>query len=952
VSRPAACLLAFLAVGAAQTPGVRFDPPSIHDSELRDLAGANLDAPGLRAAIERIYGTGRYEDIVVERDGAELVFRLTPRRFTGMRRAYGAEEPPSAVQLVNAAKLGLGEEFNDGLQRQAVANLMGLLRANGFYLAQVRPIVSPQPEHSLVDIRFDVEPGERARFAPPNIRGDGKLTDAQIRRVTGWRRFWGLAGYRPITESRVENGVERIRRLLEKKGFLSSEVSLIGLDWDAATNRATPTLDVRGGLPVDLSVEGFRIGRGRLRALVPVFQENSLDRELLNEGARNLSAYLESQGYFSSNVFFDRNREQGREQVRYTVERGPRSKVEAVEISGNRYFDRRTIAERMEVVPATLVRYRRGRYSEKLLERDREAILALYRSNGFLDATVDTSVAMGTSADDSHRVVSVRIEEGAQSTVGVVAIEGVADEDKRFIADLMQSKPGQPYSETQLATDRDAVLNAFFNLGYADAALEWSAAPGALAGTIDVKLEARPGRRQFVRDVVLTGFDSTDRKLIENRLLLKKGEPLSLVDLLESQKRLYDLGIFSRVDEAILNPEGAEVSKVVVFDLEEARKYSLSVGLGAQVGRIGGGVESFDAPAGATGFSPRLSLAVTRNNFLGQGQSLSTQGRLSNIQQRIQITNLAPRFRDRETLSLATSLLYDRSNDVRTFSARRAEAAIQLSERLSGGRTLQGRFALRRVSIDEDTLKIQPQLIPLLAQPVRLGIFSTTFFQDRRDDPINSRKGSYSSIDVGIATKYLGSESNFARMIGRNSTYYRVSRDMTFARTVSFGVQERLLGGPLRDVPLPERFYAGGAANHRGFPENQAGPRDTTTGFPVGGKALLIFGHELRYPLLGDNLGGVLFHDMGNVYSRIGDISFRFRQRDLADFNYMVQSVGFGLRYRTPIGPIRVDLAFSPNSPRFFGFEGTREQLLFGQGSKTVQRISRFQFHFSLGQAF
>ncbi|MDX2179473.1 MAG: BamA/TamA family outer membrane protein [Bryobacteraceae bacterium] len=952
MSRPAACLLLFLATGAAQTAGVRFDPPSIHDSELRDLAGPILDAPGIRAAIERIYATGRYEDIVVERDGADLVFRLTPRWFTGMRRAYGAEEPPSAVQLVNAAKLGLGEEFGEARLQQAVANLVGLLRSNGFYTARVLPQVARRPEYSLADVRFDIEPGERARFAPPNIRGDGKLTDAQIRRATGWQRFWGLAGYRAITESRVENGVERIRRLLEKKGFLNSQVSLIGLDWDAASNRATPALDVRGGLPVDLSVEGFRIGRGRLRSLVPVFQENSLDRELLNEGARNIAAYLESQGYFSANVFFDRNREQGREQVRYTVERGPRSKVEAVEITGNRYFDRRTLAERMEVVPATWIRYRRGRYSEKLLERDREAILALYRSNGFLDAKVETSVSMGSSADDSHRVVSVRIDEGEQSTVGSVTIEGVADEDKAFIADLMQSKPGQPYSETQLAADRDAVLNAFFNLGYAGAALEWSAAPGSAPKTVDVKLEAKPGRRQFVRDVVLTGFAATDRKLIESRLLLKKGEPLSLVDLLESQKRLYDLGIFARVDEAIVNPEGEEVSKVVIFDLEEARKYSLTVGLGAQVGRIGGGVESFDAPAGATGFSPRLSLAVTRNNFLGQGQSLSTQGRLSNIQQRIQITNLAPRFRDRETLSLAMSLLYDRSNDVRTFSARRAEAAIQLSERLSGGRTLQGRFALRRVSIDEGSLKIEPQMIPLLAQPVRLGIFSTTFFQDRRDDPINSRKGSYSSIDLGIASEYLGSQSDFARMIGRNSTYHRLGGEVVFARTVSFGVQERLAGGPAGDVPLPERFFAGGAANHRGFPENQAGPRDTTTGFPIGGKALLIFGHELRYPLLGDNLGGVLFHDMGNVFSRIGDVSFRFRQRDLEDFNYMVQSVGFGLRYRTPIGPIRIDLAFSPNSPRFFGFQGTREQLLFGQGTQTVQRINRFQFHFSLGQAF
>jgi outer membrane translocation and assembly module TamA len=115
---------------------------------------------------------------------------------------------------------------------------------------------------------------------------------------------------------------------------------------------------------------------------------------------------------------------------------------------------------------------------------------------------------------------------------------------------------------------------------------------------------------------------------------------------------------------------------------------------------------------------------------------------------------------------------------------------------------------------------------------------------------------------------------------------------------------------------------------------------------------VLINNAEIRFPLLGENLGGVLFHDAGNVYSSLGNISLRPRQRGLADFDYMVHATGFGIRYRTPIGPVRLDLAYSVNSPRFFGFTGTREELLFGGGRQVEQRISRFQFHFSLGQTF
>jgi outer membrane protein assembly factor BamA len=261
---------------------------------------------------------------------------------------------------------------------------------------------------------------------------------------------------------------------------------------------------------------------------------------------------------------------------------------------------------------------------------------------------------------------------------------------------------------------------------------------------------------------------------------------------------------------------------------------------------------------------------------------------------------------------------------------------------------VQYRFTYRRVNISD--LVITRALIPLLSQPERVGQISVTFIQDRRDDPINSHTGMYNTVDVGMALKQLGSQTVFTRLLMRNSTYYRLSRDVVLARTLQFGWIERLAGSP--EIPLAERFFAGGASSDRAFPDNQAGPRDLTTGFPLGGNALLMHSTELRFPLIGDNLGGVLFHDMGNVFSSVTAINARFSQHGLQDFDYMVHGIGFGIRYRTPIGPLRADFSLSPNSPRFFGFQGTFDQLLAGQGQAVNQRISIFQFHFSLGQTF
>src|SRR6185437_616350 len=176
-----------------------------------------------------------------------------------------------------------------------------------------------------------------------------------------------------------------------------------------------------------------------------------------------------------------------------------------------------------------------------------------------------------------------------------------------------------------------------------------------------------------------------------------------------------------------------------------------------------------------------------------------------------------------------------------------------------------------------NSVKITPELIPVLSQPVRVCIVSASFIQDRRDDPTDAHQGYYNTIDAAIALPSLfGSQTSFTRVLARNSTYYRIGHDMVFARTTNFGYIQRLAGVP--DIPLPERFFSGGAYSNRAFPDNQAGSRDVTTGFPLGGSALLMNSLELRFPLIGDNISGVLFHDAGNVYDSIRKISFRFRQ--------------------------------------------------------------------------
>ena len=198
------------------------------------------------------------------------------------------------------------------------------------------------------------------------------------------------------------------------------------------------------------------------------------------------------------------------------------------------------------------------------------------------------------------------------------------------------------------------------------------------------------------------------------------------------------------------------------------------------------------------------------------------------MEQRALINYTAPRVGGNDKLTLSFTVLYDDSKDVRTFTAQREEGSVQLSERLSKSFTFLYRYTYRHVTVDSSTLKISPYLIPLFSQPDRVGELAWSMVEDRRDDPIETHKGIYNTIDISAAPRALGSEITFGRFLGRNATYHPLGKKFVLARATSFGIVHpwQNVSDPLTAIPLPEHFFSGGATSERGFPDLQAGPRD------------------------------------------------------------------------------------------------------------------------------
>jgi outer membrane protein insertion porin family len=941
--------------------------------------GMPLRGEDVAHAIDGLFATGRFENIVVEAEplpnGIVVRFNLQLAQFVGgIAVAGGSPSPPNRAQIEAATQLMLGTPFHDADVTAAVESITRLLQANGLYEAGVTPLVVHDDNAQQVYVTFKIDPGKRAKYAMPAIHGDAKLSDNTILRVTGWRipliHWW-----RKVTNSRTHEGVQALLRNYAKKGHYRADAEITDLDYDPERRRLHPDLLIDPGPRVKITALEAKVSQRVLKRYVPVFQQGTVDNDLLIEGRRNLADYFQSKGYYDVDVQFRvQAPESDTEQIEYVISRGERYKLVKLSITGSNYFDRGTLRERMFLAPASLFS-RHGSYSEAFVRKDEENISLLYRASGFRDAKITSSIERNYRGKPGDIALTLHIDEGPQWFVDHLEMNGPATARLPELQKLIVSAADEPFSDVALSMDRENILTYYYSHGYPAASFNATSHPDAASHRVDVVYTIAEGDPQYVRDILISGLKTTRRKMATKKLTVKPGDPLSPIALTNIQKALYDYGIFSRVDEAIENPSGDTAYKHVLYNFEEADRYSLSLGFGAQVAQIGSpSPTSLGNPAGSTGFSPMGSLTLSRLNFLGLGQMITARAVYSNIEKRDSLSYLQPRFRNDQGRNIIYTLLYDQTLDVRTFASKREEASVQLSQQFTKAVTGLFGFAYRQVSVSDVIIPVL--LIPQLVQPVRIGMLSANLIQDRRDNSGDPHRGMYNTVNFGLAAREFGSQREFGRLLVRNATYYQLSKNLVLARQTQFGLIEPFsppagLSGQ-ESIPLPERFFSGGADSLRGFGFNEAGPRDTgapvtpggpsspPTGFPLGGNALFINNIELRFPLIGHNLQGVLFHDLGNVYTNLRDISFRYHQRDLQDFDYAVQDAGFGIRYKTPVGPVRLDFAYALNPPSFIGFNGTPLQLLqcgpnaapVGACQPVQQNTGHFQFFFSIGQTF
>jgi outer membrane protein insertion porin family len=932
--------------------------PDLSRRAVADLLSQPENAPyhqeEVDRSVEALKKTGKYTNVKAlvtpEANGLRVLFVLQPAYYFGIFSFPSAVGPFSYTRLLQAANYPRQEPYTSERVDEATSNLLEFFHQTGYFQATVEPELQKDERHGVVNVLFDVKLRRRSKFGKVTIGG---LSPEETARLQGKlhsirARIRGayLKPGKPYTSKKVQAAIKFLQAEMGKQHYLAARVQLVAAKYNPATNRADVDFHITRNEQINIRIAGARVRQGTQKKLIPMYQENSVDPDLVQEGAQNLTSYFQAKGFFDAKVESKITTADSASNIIYQVTKGRRGKVTGISFHGNQKVDEDDLEKLVTINKANrFLWFSHGKFSEKLMRKSVKNIQGFYQSRGFSQVTVVPRVVN----KDGKLQAIFQIQEGPQDVVDALTVEGNHSIDvAQFAPKGLNLEAGKPYSQLLLSRDRDQIMATYLDRGYLT--MSFRARVDQLKQTphhVRVTYTIDEGPQVFAMKVEPIGEKNTRPSLIRRNANLKQGQPLSQTALLTGESQLYTLGIFDWASVNTRRPVTEQSESEVLIKVHESKRNTIKYGFGFEATKRGGNVPGGTVavpglpPVGVptnfktseqTFVGPRGSIEYERRNFRGRAETITTGLFAGRLDQRASSSWTDPYFRNSSwTATLNTSI--ERSSQNPIFTSRQGSGGIQFQRYLDAKKTKSVffRYNFSRTNLSNILL---PDLVLPQDRNVRLSTFSASFIRDTRDDVLDAHRGLYESFEANINPSALGSNTNFGRFLGQTAYYKPVfTKDIIWANSIRLGLEQAFSGA---HIPLSETFFSGGGSTIRGFPLNGAGPQravqvcgvpgDQSTcaqiSVPFGGPQLFILNSELRFPThILDKLGAVVFYDGGNVFRSLG----------LGDIGNYSNTLGFGFRYATPVGPVRVDI---------------------GRNLNPLTGISATQFFITLGQAF
>ncbi|GBD26326.1 Outer membrane protein assembly factor BamA [bacterium HR30] len=737
-------------------------------------------------------------------------------------------------------------------------------------------------------------PAQTPRIDRVEIRGNQRVEEQAIRVQLRARPR------ATFDEAMVDEDV----RALWRTGFFDR----VEADWSVENGQHVLTYRVRERPFIkEVAIEGQKkISKEDIDAALKIRPNTILDVNKIQRGIEEVKKLYAKKGYLDARVDYKTEPlPDNQVRLRFIVDEGKVVRIADIRFEGARAFSKRQLLKNMQTQEKWLLSFLTGagNLDSEVLKTDLERLTAFYYDHGYIDVKIDEP-KIERRDDGLH--VTIRIDEGQPYNVGRVDIAGDLLPDMAPARQQLKLKPGDRFRTSRLREDISMLTDFYGDAGYAFVNVSPDTDVDPSARTVDVTYKVSKGPEVFIDRILISGNTKTRDKVIRRELRLGEQERFSGTKLKRSQERLRRLGFFEDIN--ITTRKAAREDRLdLLVDVKEGSTGAFSAGAGISSG------ETYL-------FNVRLS----ELNFLGRGQRLILNADFGSIRRNISLDVSEPYFLDTElTLGLTAfnwQLIFDQ------FTRGGTGAAIRLLyplpalgwDRLWGYSLEDTRLGLEyRLENAEisDVSALAPSQIAAEQGTSLTSSLTPRLYRDTRNHPFDPTAGSMQDLSFEFAG--LGGESKFYRLEARTRFYYPFYRSENWGTFVySLGAQVGYGRGwaERTELPLFERYFPGGINSVRGFRILSLGQRvplmdpfgNNLGRTSIGGSQQLIFNNDLIFPIVESiGLKGVVFVDAGNAFLAARGI-------DLGD---MRLASGAGIRWLSPIGPLRIEVGF-PLNPR------------------------------------
>ena len=840
----------------------------------------------IRDTVKYIYKSGLFADVQVyigEGPKLELTFSLLKNLFVRNIQFHGYEDVSRKKLRENLFVLQEGRSFSGEKLSKAKDELRSVLENEGYFYPDIEASTNVDKVNSQVDIRFDIRSARKYTVGEISFKGELLVPEATLK-----KKMHTQTGkdFIPVV---LEEDLDRIREIYLELDYQRVEVEITEKSFDEESGRVSFLLNVTPYEKIEIVVEGADIP---LDLLKPIWAAGVFEEWSLSEGKAKIINYLREKNYLFSNVIPSIKSENENLYVTYEVILGEKARIQDIEIKGALFFTPSQIREELGI-PEKIPFFKKIN-GARLYEFLRE-IESLYRTRGFSE----TKVVLNFLKQQRGVKPIFFIEEGQQDIINQISLEGSLFYPDETLLMEIGSSEGGAFFQPNIQRDVDRLENFYLNQGFRDSSIRAVIQQGE-EGRYSIRFQIDEGRQVVVDNIIISGNEVTQKNIILRELLIGEGDFAFYDSIMATKRRLEGLGIFTQVKIEEI-PVSQDHINLIISLIEGQRNYA-SLGLGIETKNVPKSFAVRDYMV-----RPRGTAELIRSNIFGSAAQLSLVGQVSLREQRAVASWEQPYFFGIPTHLFVNAWLEREERE--SYSFERSGLSLSMFHSLSEKEEMVLLTTMRYARTTLYELWVSESEVDRQHSPFSTTSISGSFVWDKRDDPFNPERGFFLSSVLEWAYPLFNAESNYQKTFSKYQHYVPILSRVTFITTTRMGLGRGRM-------PIHERFFAGGSNSFRGEEFDKLGPQDPNSNNPSGGKALVLFNFDLTFPILSkmENLFGIAFFDTGNVFERRKQVS-------LINFQ---NAVGFGLRYRTPLGPIRFELGWNLNAP-----PGERKPLVF-----------------------